>query len=214
MSIRRRLSPEARRTEILLAVIELAGECDLASVPTARVAERAGVSQGLLFRYFPTRAALQLAVVQQAADELIAAVKSASGGGALERVLAGLQTYLDHVERSASSWAVLLRPAPDPDVAAVLAGVERASVDLLCGALEVDELPPALGLAVSAWLAFERRACQLWLASRDTTSPVSREVLTDMLLGSLLGATDALQARDPALRRLLQPLMPDQRSTN
>jgi AcrR family transcriptional regulator len=204
---RTRLTPEERREQILAAAERLAAHTDLERVPTAAVAAEAGVSEGLLFHYFPTRRALQLAVVERSGDELIEAERGVPDGPPPERLLAALGTYVDHVEAHPQSWRVLLRGSDDPEVAAVLRRVDDVSIELLLTGIQTDaeHAPAPLLLAVRGWLAFEKEACAAWLAD---PSAVSREVLISSLAGALLGALQGVAGSDGDCAALLAPVLP------
>lgn len=60
----------ATRQKVVEAAVALLGEEGLAGVRTAAVARRAGVSQGALFRHFPTKAALLGAALESTLDAL------------------------------------------------------------------------------------------------------------------------------------------------
>jgi len=204
---RTRLTPEQRREQILAAAGRLAAHTDLERVPTAAVAAEAGVSEGLLFHYFPTRRALQLAVVERSADELIEAMRGVPEGESPQRLLAALGTYVDHVEARSQSWRVLLRGSDDPEVAATLRRVDDVSVELLLAGFHTDaeHAPAPLMLAVRGWLAFEKETCAAWL---DDPSRVGREVLIASLAGALLGALQGVAGMDGASAALLAPVLP------
>jgi AcrR family transcriptional regulator len=71
MTARRRLSPDARREELLEAAARLATEAgDVSAAALDRVAEAAGCSRNLAYRYFPNHDAL----VEALADRERAAV--------------------------------------------------------------------------------------------------------------------------------------------
>jgi AcrR family transcriptional regulator len=59
------------RTRILEAALEIFGENSFAESTTAAIAERAGVSKGLVFNYFPTKDALLQALVEQMLGEAL-----------------------------------------------------------------------------------------------------------------------------------------------
>jgi len=204
---RTRLTPEARREQILAAAERLAAHTDLERVPTAAVAAEAGVSEGLLFHYFPTRRALQLAVVERSADELVQAMRNVPEGESPQRLLEALGTYVDHVEARSQSWRVLLRGSDDPEVAAVLRRVDDVSVELLLDGLHTDaeHAPAPLLLAVRGWLAFEKETCAAWLAD---PAGVSRDVLIGSLAGALLGAFQGVAGIDGASAALLAHVLP------
>jgi AcrR family transcriptional regulator len=204
---RTRLTPQERREQILAAAERLAPHTDLEGVPTAAVAAEAGVSEGLLFHYFPTRRALQLAVVERSADELVQAMRDVPEGESPERLLTALGTYVDHVEARSQSWRVLLRGSDDPEVAAVLRRVDEISAELLLAGLHTDaeHAPAPLLLAVRGWLAFEKETCAAWL---DDPSGIGRDVLIGSLAGALIGALQGVAGIDAASAELLAPVLP------
>ncbi len=207
---RRRLDPQVRRAQILDAARRLAAGRDLSQVSTAQVAEAAGVSQGLLFRYFPTRRDLELAVVRQATDALLAALRTTPTGPPADRLRAGLVTYLDHVESEPESWRVLLRPRDDDDVARVLAELDEQNLALLLETLGTEPAlaPAALLTAVRAWLALEQRACLLWSGQSSRARAAGRPMLTGLLVETFFAALGAAAAVDDETARLVAPLLP------
>lgn len=69
-----RLSSEKRQTGIIAAVLSLARERGPDAITTQAIAERIGVTQGAIFRHFPDKEAIWLAVfswVRQALDEVL-----------------------------------------------------------------------------------------------------------------------------------------------
>lgn len=186
---------------------EVAATADLEKVPTATLAAAAGVSEGLLFHYFPNRRALQLAVVERSAEALIEAMRGVPEGPSPERLLTALATYLDHVEANPQSWRVLLRASDDAEVAAVLERVDALSLELLLDSLRTDpqHAPPALVAALRAWLAFEKELCAGWL---DDPGALSRDALIAVLAGGLLGALQGLAGTDEDSAALLAGILP------
>ena len=73
----RRLSSDERRNEIVQAVLDLAGEHGPDAVTTQAIADRIGVTQGALFRHFPDKEAIWLAVFDWVRAALGAAVDAA-----------------------------------------------------------------------------------------------------------------------------------------
>ncbi|MEM8997357.1 MAG: helix-turn-helix domain-containing protein, partial [Acidobacteriota bacterium] len=77
---RERLSPEARRARLLETGLELFGEASYDALSTDDIAERGGVSRGLLFHYFGSKRGYYVAVIQEAADRLLERSKAAEDG--------------------------------------------------------------------------------------------------------------------------------------
>jgi len=86
----------ATRGALLDAALDCLIEEGYASLSTRNVAERAGVSQGTLMHYFPTRAAFVAAAVRHVAVKLLAELREQHGvRGRSER--RRLERLLDHV---------------------------------------------------------------------------------------------------------------------
>lgn len=86
-----RLPTEARRAEIVAAVLHLAATQSPAHITTGDIAGELGFTQGAVFRHFPSKGAIWLAVLAWVDAELIAALERAEQEGrtpvdGLERV--------------------------------------------------------------------------------------------------------------------------------
>lgn len=93
------LPSEERREVTIEAVIELAAEQNPADITTAGIAKRMGVTQGALFRHFPTKDAILQAVMEWVSDRLLKRIDRAIAAadsplGALE---AAFRTHIDFV---------------------------------------------------------------------------------------------------------------------
>lgn len=71
------LPADERRAVIIDVVIKLAAERNPHGITTAAIAERMGLTQGALFRHFPSKAALLAAVMTWTADALLARLDAA-----------------------------------------------------------------------------------------------------------------------------------------
>lgn len=85
-----RLPTEARRAEIVAAVLHLAATQSPAHITTGDIAGELGFTQGAVFRHFPSKDAIWLAVLEWVNAELIAALERAAQEG---------RTPLDGLER-------------------------------------------------------------------------------------------------------------------
>ena len=75
---RENLSSEDRRAATVGAVIALAADHDPGEISTTAIAKHMGVTQGALFKHFPTKDAILEAVMTWVADRLLARVDSAA----------------------------------------------------------------------------------------------------------------------------------------
>lgn len=199
---RRRLSSPERREQLLDVTLELAAGGDLAAVSVRDIAARAGVSEGLLFHYFPTRQALVAAAVTRAADALLARLSEDAGATARERLEAALDGYLAHVVAQPTGWRALLA-ARTGELADLAADVERRSLEWTLSTLGIAEPSPVLLIALTGWAAYERDACRVWLDHPEV--PVER--VKAQLLATFTAALATAAETDPqataALERLL-----------
>src|SRR3546814_11641968 len=92
-----RLSAEERRTTTVEAVIDLAAEQNPSDITTAAIAERMGLTQGALFRHFPTKDAILQAVLSWVAERLLARVDRAVDG-APSSLAALEEVFMTHVD--------------------------------------------------------------------------------------------------------------------
>lgn len=73
------LSAQERKSATVETVIALAAEQNPNSITTTAIARRMGVTQGALFRHFPSKDAILDAVMQWVAERLLAALDAAAG---------------------------------------------------------------------------------------------------------------------------------------
>jgi len=91
------LPADERRTMTVEAVVALAGNQNPSAITTAAIAEHMSVTQGALFRHFPTKDAIWQAVMEWVADRLLDRVDQAAAGAASP--LDALQAmFMSHVE--------------------------------------------------------------------------------------------------------------------
>lgn len=69
---RTRLTPDQRREQLLELGLELFAGHTIEDISIDRLSEEAGVSRGLLYHYFGSKQGFHEAVIQRAADDLIA----------------------------------------------------------------------------------------------------------------------------------------------
>jgi AcrR family transcriptional regulator len=124
-----RMSAEERREAVLEAAITEFAVRGLAGTSTEDVARRAGISQPYLFRLFPTKKALFLALVDRCFQRISEAFTAAAGDKTGEEALEAMG---DEYERLLDDRTLLLlqmhtyAACEDPDIrAAARAGFKR-----------------------------------------------------------------------------------------
>ncbi|MBV6415674.1 MAG: Nucleoid occlusion factor SlmA [Steroidobacteraceae bacterium] len=94
------LPADERRAATVQAVVDLAAEQNPAEITTAAIADRMGLTQGALFRHFPTKDAILEAAMSWVSERLLArideAAAAASAGAALEAMF---MAHIDFVAK-------------------------------------------------------------------------------------------------------------------
>lgn len=91
------LPADERRAVTVEAVIELAGTKNPSEITTAAIAKHMNLTQGAVFRHFPSKEAIWQAVMEWVADRLLARIDRAAGNMA-SPVAAMEAMFLAHVE--------------------------------------------------------------------------------------------------------------------
>ena len=105
---RKPLTP--RQEEILDRTLEMAREMGIGGLTTRKIAERVGFTEAALFRHYPTKQALLLALMDRLEDlliEPIARIAADSAAGAAER-LEGMVRHQTTVVRQFNSLPIIL----------------------------------------------------------------------------------------------------------
>lgn len=95
---RRRLPPEERKRQLVAIGLQELATRPIHALSIDHVAEKAGISRGLLFRYFPTKQDYYVAVVGAAARRLLRAAVAdpdAASGEPLRTVVHAFVSFID-----------------------------------------------------------------------------------------------------------------------
>lgn len=186
---RRRLDPGARRAQIVQAGLELIKELPFDQVGAAEVARAVGVTKGLVFHYFPSNRELQVEIARAAAKELVAELVTDPALPNDQRLAAGLEAFIDYIERNPDSYVAVARGAGANDqLLEVYEECRRDIVQLIFDALGLTDPPPALRIGMRGWIAGVEEAVIQWLDGR----PIPREELIDLLRRAGLSMLDAV----------------------
>ncbi len=193
----RRLTPDARREQILVAARKLFSERPFTSVTTAEVAEAAGVARSLVHHYFGGIRELFMAVIAQGGAALVN-VRSAGPELPLEQRLAhNVAAGLDVVRDNRETWlAVVGHGGGLDDVgirALVAAATERNIERTLAVTSDVIEDTPTARLALRCFNAFATEATRAWLAG-ETTREDTEKLLVTAFRDLLINTIPALEA--------------------
>ncbi len=180
-----RLTPEARRSQLVDVGASLFASKPYDDVAMEEVASRAGISRALLYRHFSSKRDLFAAVHQRATDQLLTEVEDLGDGTPAEQIAVALDTHFDHFQANRNLVLSANRVlANDPVVRAVITGGFAALQRRLLDVAGVDG--PLARAAVLAWLEFVRVMCVEWLGDQA----FDRVELRDLCVRALLGALD------------------------
>ncbi|WP_406506799.1 TetR/AcrR family transcriptional regulator [Streptomyces sp. NBC_00212] len=201
----RRLSVEERRTQLLGAALSLFAHRAPEDVSLDDVAEAAGVSRPLVYRYFPGgKQQLYEAALRSAADELELCFAEAQTGPLTQRLTRALDRYLAFVDEHDAGFSALLQGgsmAETSRTTAIVDEVRRAAAEQILVHLRVEKPGPRLRMMVRTWIAAVEAASLIWLdEDKQPPLPELRDWLVDHLV-ALLTATAATDEQTAAVVR-------------
>jgi AcrR family transcriptional regulator len=156
-----RLPTEERQAEIVAAALRLAREVSPALITTSDIAAAVGVTQGAVFKHFPTKDAIWLAAMAWVRERLLAALDAAAQAeasplGALGAVFrAHVALVVAHPGVPRLIFHELQRPADSPvkqEVRALLQRYRRLLLGLFDAAVQQGQAPATLDKDAAATL--------------------------------------------------------------
>ncbi|MCX4764945.1 TetR/AcrR family transcriptional regulator [Streptomyces sp. NBC_01275] len=194
----RRLSVEERRSQLLDAALSLFAHRVPEDVSLDDVAEAAGVSRPLVYRYFPGgKQQLYEAALRSASEELQHCFDEPHDGPLLPRLARTLDRYLAFVGRHDAGFSALLQGGSVVETSrttATVDGVRRAAAAHIYSHLGVADPGPKLRMTVRMWITAVEAASLIWL-DEDKQPPV--EELRDWLVEQFVAVLAVTAGRDP-----------------
>ncbi|MFD9126587.1 TetR/AcrR family transcriptional regulator [Kitasatospora sp. NPDC059571] len=190
---RQRLKPEERRTQLINIGLRLLTTRPIHEMSIDEVAAEAGISRGLLFRYFPTKRDYYVAVVEAAGRRLLRHAKAPEEGTAAERVRGIVEGFVSFVQRRKGNYVALVRAGAGGDerVLEVFEDNRRTLTGRVLDAAGVLDPTPLHRLAVRGWLAMAEE-----MAIGATGDVVTTDDLVNLLVGNLEQVMDRFTASD------------------
>jgi len=187
---RSRLSPEARRAQLLELGVQMLSTRTLDELSIEALSEEAGISRGLLFHYFKNKQDYHRAVVQLAADDLIATTAPDLALEPIPRLRQSLEQYVHYVRSNYRGYICLVRGAASGD-AALRDIFDRTRAILTARITEhlaAFGLPdtPAVRLLAGGWSAMVEETVLAWVPDPQIPEAELLHVLT-AALPALLG---------------------------
>lgn len=194
----RRLSVEERRAQLLEAALSLFAHRAPEEVSLDDVAEAAGVSRPLVYRYFPGgKQQLYEAALRSAAQELEHCFAEPAHGPLSERLSRALDRYLAFVDQHDAGFSALLQGGSVVETSrtsAIVDGVRRAAAEHIVAHLAVREPGQRLRMTVRMWITAVEGASLSWL---DGGKEPPLDELRDWLVEQFVAMLVASAGRDP-----------------
>lgn len=194
---RRRLTPDARRAELLRAGERVFAEKAYDDVSIEDIAQAAGVSKNLLYHYFSGKRELYLATIRCAADEMLRRTEPDMRLEPLVRLRASIEQHLRYVEEHAAGYIKLIRSVgTDPEVQAIVSDAQRRVVERTIASLPLTAAQPPAGLALAlhGWIAFIDQVAMTWIERGG----MDRHALRDMLAREFVAIVTAVVPQQAA----------------
>jgi len=164
----RHLPAEERRAVTVEAVVELAAKQNPSEITTTMIARHMGVTQGALFKHFPTKDAILQAVMEWAAERLLAR---------LDKAVETAATPLDKIEAMFMAHVAFVVEHP---------GVPR----MLFGELQRAEQTPAKRMAQTLIRRYGERLQRLLeegKAAGELAAALDTEAAATLFIGTIQG---------------------------
>ncbi|GGW87266.1 TetR family transcriptional regulator [Streptomyces malachitofuscus] len=206
----RRLSVEERRSQLLEAALSLFAHSAPEDVSLDDVAEAAGVSRPLVYRYFPGgKQQLYEAALMSAADELRNCFDEPHEGPLLPRLSRAVDRYLAFVDQHDAGFSALLQGGSVVETSrttAIVDGVRRAAAEHILSHLGVAEPGPRLRMTIRMWITAVEAASLIWL-DEDKQPPLDE--LRDWLVEQFVAVLAVTARRDAQTEALVRVLAED-----
>jgi|SRR5215218_9345491 len=193
---RRRLTPGARRAELLRAGERVFTERAYEDVSIEQIADAAGTSKNLLYHYFAGKRELYLETIKAATQEMLGRTEPDMSLEPITRLRSSIDQHLAYVEAHAEGYVKLLRGAGgDVEVHEIVADARRRVVERTIASMPLDGAEPPLGLALAlhGWVAFIDEVSVAWIEH----PALSREELREMLVHQFVAIVTASSRTDP-----------------
>lgn len=156
-----RLSTETRQAEIIEAVLRLAAERSPALITTGDIASAVSLTQGAVFRHFPSKEAIWLAVMKWVQHNLLSALEAAAqeAGDPLAALQAVFMAHVGFVVRHPGVPRVIFNELQSPDdtplknsVRAILDRYRQLLMRLLGTAEHRGQIAPGIDKAAAGMM--------------------------------------------------------------
>jgi AcrR family transcriptional regulator len=178
---RRRLSPEARRRQIVEVARGLFAQSRDEPVSTADVARAAGVTRALVHHYFHGIEELRDAVAMEIVASAAALVEPAPDGSLEDRVRANLATFLDGVEANRDAWLATVGTEGGSTTPAGRALRQAMLERMLANNADTIDDTPWARLCLTGYIGFTDAIIRQWVLDTGSREQAERALAETLL---------------------------------
>jgi AcrR family transcriptional regulator len=175
-------SPRAseRREQLLEAAREAFADRDYDEVSVDEVAERAGVSHGLVFQYFGRKRDLYVAAMLPLIEQFRWQIAPDLSLAPRERLESAIRSWAALMSEHPRGYRSLMRKAAGfKEIRDELERMHASAVERISGQLDVDPARPEVQVALRGWVAFMEASMLAWLESGGPELDRLVEIISD-----------------------------------
>jgi AcrR family transcriptional regulator len=191
---RTRLDPVARRAQLIALGVEMLATRTLDALSVEDIAQKAGISRGLLFHYFSSKQEFHIEVARAAAAELLSRTEPNIELPPLEALRSSLTEFIGYVQENPDNYKSLVRGAAsgDAEMRAIFDDTRATMAGRIVAVLADLGLP--LGaraeIAVHGWVAFAEECVIRSIDGGVKDSDALLDMLTKALPAVVIAASD------------------------
>lgn len=198
-----RLPRTARRRQLLDAALAVFTTQGYHAAAMDDIAEKAGVSKPVLYQHFPGKRELYLALLDESAESLLAAVRTAleTTTDNKARVRATVSAYYTYVEDKTGAFRLVFESdfTGEPDVRERVDNVDRQCAEMISHVIAEDTgLPEAECRLLGAGLAgLAQVTARTWTANGAS---ISRDMAIDLISSLMWRGVKGVPLREDHLK--------------
>lgn len=192
----KRMTPDARQAALIEFGKTFFATHSYDAHSMAAIAERAGITKGLLYKYFGGRRGYYMAVVRHACDDIIARFEGAADLPPAAATRALIDRTVDHIVANPDIYRSLVQTGigADTDTWAESERVRHSAVARVCELIGWHDPTPVQRLALYGWVTGSEHVVYAWLQQSEPSRDAFARHLHDWLRATLVLAGAELTA--------------------
>lgn len=187
----RRMTTEARREQLLAFARQHFAEHGYEAMPMDAIAERAGVSKGLLYHYFGNQRGFYMETVRTVTDEVIAITDPPADLPFDQAFRTMVASFVSYVQEQGAIYTALVRGGlgSDAEVNDLLDRVRVTSTSRILERLGIHEPSAISKIALYGWVSLVENGAAEW----SLAGGASPEQIIDFFIAAFQPVLEVLQ---------------------